>query len=328
CASDEMLGWVRTNSEGADALVAVGSGSINDVCKYNAQRTNRPYLVIPTAASMNGYVSANASIRVQGYKQTFSGMMPQAVLCDMALISGAPARLNKSGLGDSLARSTAQADWLLSHLILGTPYDDELYTPLIDCEEELFSHAKGVAEGHPESLQLLMQTLLMSGIGMTAAGGSYPASQAEHMIAHAYGMMKFTQPVPKTFHGEEIGVTVLTMARLQEKLLHKMAAIRKDDFDLQEIQKHYGNKMTLEAQALFAKKYAGLREHSSHIAGWQDMAGKIDEITIAPSRLQQVLTAMDAPTTPEALGWNPMHYAAAGNTARYMRDRFTFLDLQ
>ena len=38
------------------------------------------------------------------------------------MLAAAPPRLIRAGLGDSACRSTAQADWLLSHMLLDRPY--------------------------------------------------------------------------------------------------------------------------------------------------------------------------------------------------------------
>src|SRR5687768_7784051 len=69
-ASAEAAEEVRQRSQGCDAYIAVGSGTINDICKHVSFQDSKPYIVFPTAASMNGYLSANASISSNGYKQT------------------------------------------------------------------------------------------------------------------------------------------------------------------------------------------------------------------------------------------------------------------
>ena len=113
---------VRTQSAAADALVAVGSGTINDLAKYAAARDAKPYAVFATAPSMNGYTSANAAITVSGHKKTLPATLARGVFVDLAVLSAAPPRMIRAGLGDSLCRTTAQVDWLLSHRLLGTPY--------------------------------------------------------------------------------------------------------------------------------------------------------------------------------------------------------------
>ena len=57
---------IRAATADADALIAVGSGTINDLCKYAAFQDGKPYAVFGTAPSMNGYTSVNAAITVGG----------------------------------------------------------------------------------------------------------------------------------------------------------------------------------------------------------------------------------------------------------------------
>src|SRR5215470_4461186 len=49
-----------------DAVVAVGSGTINDLCKLAARDRGLPQLVFATAPPMNGYTSLSASIPAGG----------------------------------------------------------------------------------------------------------------------------------------------------------------------------------------------------------------------------------------------------------------------
>ncbi len=329
-ADDKAVSYVRQQSKNCDALVAVGGGTINDICKYAAHLDNKPYVVFPTAASMNGYLSANASISFSGYKKTCAARMPLAAFCDMSVIAGAPLRLSKSGLGDALARPTAQADWLLSHLVLGTPYDETPFQLLAPYEPQLFDSARGIMHNDKETLTLLMKLSLLSGLGMTIAGGSHPASQAEHMIAHAMGMLS---PPPLggrvregvTLHGEEIGVTTLFMAKLQEKLLRGKPKLRTDNFPEEKIKTLFGEQVMQEAKKAFAIKVDLIRH--SREGGNPDIAARIEQIALPPSRLQSILEAAQCPTTPEKLGWDVESYNTVVGVARFLRERFTFLDL-
>jgi len=62
--------------------VAVGSGVINDLCKLVSHRLGRRYLVMGTAASMDGYTAANAAITKDGMKQTMNCRAPLGCLVD------------------------------------------------------------------------------------------------------------------------------------------------------------------------------------------------------------------------------------------------------
>jgi len=328
-ADSDTVDDIRRQTQACEALVAVGSGIVNDLCKYASFLDKKPYIIFPTAASMNGYVSANASITVDGYKKTLPAHMPKAVFCDMSVIAAAPARLNKSGLGDALARPTAQADWLLSHLWLGTPYNETPFLLLRDVEPQLFAQARGIAMGDRDSIELLMHNLLLSGFGMTIAGGSYPASQGEHMIAHAMEMLSVRHSReggnPVTLHGEEIGVTTLTMARLQEKMLSRAPALASLEFPREILIGLFGEKITAEAEKAYGVKQEKIRQ--AILPDWDNIAQRITQVMLPSSRIEAILKAAEAPCTPQALGWTEIDYNTALAHARFLRDRFTFLDV-
>lgn len=324
-ADDVTVEYIRKETAGCGALVAVGSGTINDLCKYAAFLDKKPYIVFPTAASMNGYLSANTSLTIDGFKKTCPAAMPTAVFCDRSVLAKAPSRLSKSGLGDSLARPTAQADWLMSHLVLGTPYNEVPFELIKPYEPELFEQARGVALGDEDSIELLMRVLLLSGLGMTIAGGSYPASQGEHMVAHAMDMM--TPPPPVTLHGEAIGVTSLALARRQEILLGIDAELLPDNFDVALLTELYGAHATEEAKTAFAEKHKAIAAAANRMKDWKNIAHQLEKIMLSPSRIEAILKQGQAPTSHQQLGWNDKQYMSASATARFLRDRFTFLDL-
>src|SRR5215468_9851558 len=121
-ADDATVGRIRAATTDADVLIAVGSGTINDLCKYAAFQDGKPYAAFGTAPSMNGYTSANAAITLDGHKKSLPTAAPLGVFLDLAILAAAPRRMIQAGLGDSICRPTAQADWLLAHLLLGQPY--------------------------------------------------------------------------------------------------------------------------------------------------------------------------------------------------------------
>ncbi|MDE3059780.1 MAG: iron-containing alcohol dehydrogenase [Pseudomonadota bacterium] len=332
-ADQETVDHIRRRAGTCDALVAVGSGTVSDLCKYASFLDNKPYIVFPTAASMNGYVSANASITLEGYKKTLKAHMPKAVCCDLSVIAAAPGRLGKSGLGDALARPTAQADWLLSHLLLNTPYNELPFTLLRPLEHALFENARGIAMGDRQSIELLLQTLLLSGFGMTIAGGGYPASQGEHMIAHAHHML-FHSPAGDviTLHGEEIGITTLTMARRQEKRLRGRPSLKPQVFPEEEIASHFGFVIAHEAKKSYAAKCEIIRQaglsNETLAQKWESVVERIAPLMIPPARIEAILDAAEAPSSPPALGWPQKSYDTAIAYAGFLRERFTFLDLQ
>jgi glycerol-1-phosphate dehydrogenase [NAD(P)+] len=166
-ADGQTVAIVRHACARADALVAVGSGTINDLCKSAAAQDGKPYAVFATAPSMNGYTSTNAAITVDGHKKSLAAAAPVGVFMDLAVLSAAPARMIRAGLGDSLCRSTAQADWLLSHHLLGTTYRDAPFALLAEDEPALLEDPEALLRHDPEAMRALARTLILSVIGMT-----------------------------------------------------------------------------------------------------------------------------------------------------------------
>src|SRR5262249_16904621 len=82
----------RRLDAGLDAVVAVGSGTINDLCKLAARDRGIPQLVFATAPSMNGYTSLSASITEGGLKRTVRAETPIAAFFDLGVLAAAPVR--------------------------------------------------------------------------------------------------------------------------------------------------------------------------------------------------------------------------------------------
>jgi glycerol-1-phosphate dehydrogenase [NAD(P)+] len=315
----------------ADALVAVGSGTINDLCKYAAAQDGKPYAVFATAPSMNGYTSQNAAITVHGHKKSLPAGAPAGVFMDLAVLSAAPARLIRAGLGDSLCRSTAQADWLLSHHLFGTPFRTAPFALLAEDEAALLESPEALLRGDPEAMRALARTLIFSGIGMTICAGSYPASQGEHLISHYVDM--FAPAHRGTyFHGEQVAVATLTMARIQEDVL-AAGPPRLDSERVTEagLQRRFGTEIGASCWREFQAKPMAPEDESRferRLADrWDAVRGSVVEAMVPAERIRAVLRRAGCPTTPEEIGLTPAFYASAVRNARFLRDRYTFLDL-
>jgi glycerol-1-phosphate dehydrogenase [NAD(P)+] len=330
-ADDETAQRVAVASAAADALVAVGSGTINDLCKYASAGVGKPYVVYGTAPSMNGFVSTNAAITVHGHKKSLAAHAPLGAFLDLGVMAAAPPRMIRSGLGDSLCRPTAQADWLLAHHLLGQPYRLAPFTLLAADEPDLFDHSDALLRGDLAAMERLVRTLLLSGFGTAICGNSRPASQGEHLISHFMDM--FGDPSwPQAFHGEQIAVTTLTMARLQERLLDGAApCVIADATDEAALISFFGAELGRSCWADFSQKRLTKKRADEINAilerDWSRICAEIGRIILRSTYLEKVLRRAGAPTTPEALSWPPQFYARASRQARFIRDRYTFLDL-
>lgn len=322
---------VRRETRLADALIAVGSGTLNDVCKYAATLDGKPYAIFGTAPSMNGYTSVSAAVTVDGLKRSLPAVAAHGVFLDLEVLARAPVRLIRAGLGDSLCRPTAQADWLLAHLLLGQPYREAPFALLAEDEAGLLAEPEALVAGDPGAIARLARTLVLSGFGMTICGGSYPASQGEHLISH-YADMRGAAAWPESFHGEQIGVTTLAMARLQERVLAggppRLGPTRDDEVALA---RHFGPDLGQACwRELSAKRLDGAatdRLNQRLVTTWDAWRVRLAAVTRPAELLADVLRRAGAPTTPEELGWPRSFFRDAIRHAREIRSRFTFLDL-
>lgn len=329
-ADDATVNQLRKATKMAGALIAVGSGTINDLCKFVSAQDGKPYAVFATAPSMNGYVSVNAAITEHGHKKSLPAQAPCGAFFDLAILASAPTRLIRSGLGDSLCRATSQADWLLAHLLLDQPYRQLPYALLQDDERPLFDQSGALMAGDIAAMERLVRTLVLSGFGTAIYGSSAPASQGEHLISH-YIDMQGEPARPLVYHGEQIGVTTLSMARLQQMMLDARPMLKPDTETPAGFVARYGAALGQSCWQDFARKHLDREKTemlNDRVAGsWPEIAERIAAISLPPDYLGRVLKDAGAPIMPQEVHLPRSFYEQALLHAREIRDRFTFLDL-
>lgn len=329
-ADSETVEKIRAASVHVDALIAVGSGTINDLTKYASAQDAKPYAVFATAPSMNGYTSLTASITQHGHKLTLPAQAPAGAFFDLAVLAAAPKRMIRAGLGDSVCRTTAQTDWLLSHLLLGTSYRQLPFALLGGDEPLLLDMAQDLVMGSLEAMRVLTRTLVLSGFGTAIVGSSAPASQAEHLVSHYLDMLGPADR-PSVFHGEQVGVTTLSIARLQQAMLETRPMLMPDKITEAEIMARFGDELGRSIWPEFAAKRLDPKkadELNHQIATrWTEISSRLANSHISAGRLEAVLTASGAPTTPEAIHVTRGFYEEALVHGREIRNRYSVLDV-
>ena len=327
---DDAVNAIRRAAGSADAYIAIGSGTINDLTKYSSALDGKPYAVFATAPSMNGYTSLTASISQHGHKLTLPAQAPAGAFFDLAVLAAAPKRMIRAGLGDSVCRATAQTDWLMSHLLLGTPYRQLPFDLLADEEPLLLEMASDLVAGSIEAMRVLVRTLILSGLGTAIFGSSAPASQAEHLVSHYIDMLA-PATRPHVFHGEQVGVTTLSMARLQETLLASPPVLKADTVTEQDVIDHFGAELGSSCWPEFAAKRldAAKADELNHRIStqWTNISAKLAQSFLSPARIEAVLHAAGGPTTPTSIHLDRGFYEAALLHGREIRNRFTVLDV-
>lgn len=201
----------------ADMLVAVGSGTIHDLTRYIAFNRKIPFISVPTAASVDGYVSTVAAMTWFGLKKTMAAVSPLYVVADTDIFAEAPYRLTASGISDLLGKYTALLDWKVSNLVCDEYFCDRIYDLELEAVHEVEAVLDKIKLQDKESMEKLMYALILSGLAMQMIGNSRPASGAEHHIAHLWEMEVINEKLD-ALHGEKVSIGLILCLEYYEKL--------------------------------------------------------------------------------------------------------------
>ena len=318
---------------GAEAVIAVGSGTINDLCKYVTGLDGRRYAVFGTAASMNGYTSTTASITLgSGLKVSIPSHAPSGVFIDLAVSAAAPRHLSAAGFGDCLVRSVAQVDWWMSHRLLGSVYSSVPFLMQQADEIELNARAHLIPAGDIGANGYLHRVLTLCGLGVSFTGMSNHGSMGEHQISHYIDCFAGNRH-PGTLHGQQVGVGVLTMGRLQAQMLASATppVLRPTVFDPADMARRMGQAVASECFADIGPKTfdgratSALNEKLQEI--WPDLRDELARFIVPPNDMERLLRASGGPATAGDLGVPVDFYREAVVHCREMRNRYSFLDL-
>jgi glycerol-1-phosphate dehydrogenase [NAD(P)+] len=191
-------------------VLGVGGGKIIDVAKLSSTRSGINFISIPTAASHDGIASPRASIKNEGSSVSLQAASPIGVIADTKIISKAPFRLLAAGFGDVISNHTAVLDWKLAHRLLNVNYSDSAAALSLMTSKMTLKSASAIKEGLIESSEVVVKALISSGMAISIAASSRPASGAEHKFSHALDMIA---PKP-ALHGEQCGVGTIMMMYL------------------------------------------------------------------------------------------------------------------
>lgn len=196
--------------EKAGFVMGVGGGQPIDVAKCASYNLDVPFISVPTAASHDGIISSRASIIIGDRRQSLDAHTPIAVVADTGIISRAPHRLLAAGCGDIISNLTAVKDWKLAQRLRNEEFSSYAATLSEMVAKLLIENAHEIKPGLEESAWQVVKGLVSSGVSMSIAGSSRPASGAEHKFSHALDMI-MEKPA---LHGEQCGIGTIMMMYL------------------------------------------------------------------------------------------------------------------
>jgi glycerol-1-phosphate dehydrogenase [NAD(P)+] len=310
------------------ALLAVGSGVVNDLAKWVATDRKLPYMVAATAASMNGYSSANIAPAIRGIKRVVDGRAPFAVAAAPRVLAAAPWALTAAGLGDVVAKPVSVTDWKINRFLFG-----EYYCPLCarlirDIEPGYMNDPEGLKAGNPAALEALFMGLLYSGLSMTLAGTSFPASGGEHMVSHVLDMKAMSDGRAHDYHGRQVGLGTIVACALYERLL----ALERPCFQLRieptdaaywgrlapVVEEEHAVKRERAAQAVVCLNRPG---------AWSAVRAMIAESAVSPARIKDCLRRAGAAHRVSDIRCTRREFADALLRSHQIRARYTVIDL-
>lgn len=216
--NEEATETVMKKLDNIDVIVGIGSGVIQDLCKYVSHLSNIPYLIVATAPSMDGYASDGAAMILGGMKVTVKAGLPRAIIADTSVLLNAPMEMIRAGYGDIIGKFSALNDWKLSTCVNNEYFCRYIYDLTFEQIEKTLKLADGINSRSEESIKTLMEALVVVGILMSFAGSSRPASGSEHHLSHFFEITGIIENTPYFSHGIDVAYSTVITASIREKL--------------------------------------------------------------------------------------------------------------
>ena len=316
--------------------VPVGSGTITDICRFVSHRTRDEFISVPTAPSVDGFLSLGAPLIVGGVKRTISCHGPVAIFADVNTLAAAPRAMIAAGYGDVIGKYTSVADWRLGHLLWDEPYMESAALGTLDAVQLCVDNTKAISQALPDGLRALMQALLATGDNMLDFGGSQPASGSEHHYSHFWEMKLLREGRPALLHGAKVGVAATKVAEIY-------AAVRAMSFDevidrLEAAELPDPEVEIAGIRAAYLEQADGVIDgHQPFLAmdevefdavkqrirdNWSAVQAIADQVP-PPEVIADLLARVGGPSTVAELGLTDEELRLAEQNGHYLRNRFT-----
>ena len=309
-------------------IVAVGSGVINDLSKWIAFTRQIPYVVMATAASMNGYAAANVAPAIAGVKTLVRAAPPRAIFAVPGVIEQAPVELTTAGLGDILAKPVSTGDWLLNHHLLEEyfcPLCSEIFTSV---ESVYLEAPEKIREQDPQAIEALFRASVYSGFAMTMVGTSAPASGGEHLLSHTLDMMSGVDGRPHDLHGRQVGLGTIFASAIYEHLLKQESFTAHPSPEA--IDRTFWGPIANAVQQQYVNKQPRLQQIAKQLSSpdaWDRLREILAPRLITPGAIKRTLQLAGGATTAPQIGCDRQRLRTALLHQHEIRRRPTVIDL-
>jgi len=293
-------------------LIAVGSGTVTDTTRINAERTGLPFVSVGTAPSMDGYASAVAPLLHRGLKIQRPAVCPEIIVCDLDVLATAPMHMIASGVGDVLGKYIAKADWQLGQIINGEPCCPVCVEMVTNAVNALVDNVDEIARKTEKGMRILIEALLLAGVTIMIIDNTRAVASIEHNIAQFWEMILVQRGQEPPMHGASVGVSTLLVWPMFERFANE--DLSRLDLDL--IRKKRISREKRERWMLHAYGQEGgkqiMRENPGDFLTWEEQERRIrtaqerfDDIKAVIAamppleKIKQVMRTLNAEMTPE-----------------------------
>lgn len=318
-----------------DIIIGVGSGVINDIAKIVSNISGKPYIIVGTAPSMDGYASASSSMTRDGLKISLPSRSADVIIGDTDILCQAPLHMMKSGLGDMIAKYVSICEWRISHLITGEYYCENVATLIRNALKRCTDNAEGLLKRDEAAVQAVFEGLVIGGVAMNYAGLSRPASGVEHYISHVLDMRGAEFGTTVDLHGIQCAIgTVIALGLYdklrnitpdREKALRYAAAFDKEDWNTQLRQllgKGAESMIALEAKEGKYDVAAHQERLEVILSHWDDILRILDEELPSPAWLNSLMDTIEAPKTLGQIGIDEALLPVVFRATKDIRDKY------
>lgn len=326
--NEESVGILEGKlTDTTDLIVGVGSGVINDLCKYCSFGRKLPYIIVATAPSMDGYASKGAAMLMGGMKITYNTHVPRCIVGDVDVLKNAPLEMIRSGYGDIIGKLSCLNDWRLSEVVNGEEVCEYIYDLTYDTAVGMSKKGRSVISRTDESIEYLMKALVIVGIAMAYMGNSRPASGSEHHLSHYFEVVGLLRNEPYFCHGTDVAYSMLAVQQLREALL-AIDVPEKAYFDREEWESEIRRVYSTSADGIIAlqEKLGWIYEDKTEV--YREKWSEIKEVlSAAPSteRMTEMLEDAGLVLSDFTKMYSPQKLHDAILYAKDLKDRYTVL---
>lgn len=207
---DNLLPQVR-----GEVIYAVGGGLTVDAAKYLAVQRNLPLVSLPTALSVDAFLTWASGVRRDGCVYYIETKPPDQLVIDVDVLAGAPPSIRAAGICDVLSIATGAWDWQFAEERGQNPpsmaFIPYVYSAIQAILRGALDCAAAAGRGDAEGLKQLYDCLAMEVQLCNQIGHSRPEEGSEHYFAYSVENV-MGKGLP---HGDLVGPGIVLIAGLQ-----------------------------------------------------------------------------------------------------------------